>query len=118
MPQRGYRMPVNLLNYLERYSKEHNVGKNISVVENYSALKVKISEHEELQTFVNNSQDQELKDIALLDIEDVNIDIEQIVETVRDVLGGLSQHDRNIVSAVSLHDDICDSVLLSAGREI
>ena len=118
MTQRGYRMPVNLLTYLEKYSEGHNPGRNVSVVENYTALKAKISEHEELQTFVNNSQDQELKDIALLDIEDVRTDIEQMVESVRDVLGKLSQSDRNTGPGFSLDDDICDSFLLSAGREV
>ena len=61
-------------------------------MENYKALKVKLSECEELQTFVNNSEDKELRDIAVLDIEDVTKDIEKIVDSVRDELGPLSQH--------------------------
>ena len=82
-----YRMPVNFLNYLEKYTEEHNPRKNPSIVQNYKALKEKLSECEELQTFVNNSEDKELRDIAVLDIEDVSKDIEQIVDAVRDELG-------------------------------
>ena len=59
-------------------------------MENYKALKAKLSECEELQTFVNNSEDKELRDIAALDIEDVTRDIEQIVDSVRDELGWLA----------------------------
>ena len=83
-------MPVNFLNYLEKYTLEHNPSKNPSIVENYKALKAKLSECEELQTFVNNSEDKELRDIAALDIEDVTKDIEQIVDSVRDELGWLA----------------------------
>ena len=86
------RMPVNFMNYLEKYTEEHNPSKSPSIVENYKALKRKLSECEELQTFVNNSEDKELRDIAALDIEDVSKDIEQIVDSVRDELGWLSQH--------------------------
>ena len=85
-------MPVNFMNYLEKYTEEHNPNKSPSIVENYKALKRKLSECEELQTFVNNSEDKELRDIAALDIEDVSKDIEQIVDSVRDELGWLSQH--------------------------
>ena len=83
-------MPVNFMNYLEKYTEEHNPNKSPSIVENYKALKRKLSECEELQTFVNNSEDKELRDIAALDIEDVSKDIEQIVDSVRDELGWLS----------------------------
>ena len=83
-------MPVNFMNYLEKYMEEHNPSKSPSIVENYKALKRKLSECEELQTFVNNSEDKELRDIAALDIEDVTRDIEQIVDSVRDELGWLA----------------------------
>ena len=86
----SYRMPVNFLNFLEKYSLEHNPSKSPSIVENYKVLKEKLSECEELQSFVDNSEDKELRDIAVLDIEDVNKDIEQIVDSVRDELGWLS----------------------------
>ena len=61
-------MPVNFMNYLEKYTEEHNPNKSPSIVENYKALKRKLSECEELQTFVNNSEDKELRDVAALDI--------------------------------------------------
>ena len=93
-----YRMPVNFLNYLEKYTQEHNSSKSPSIVENYKALKEKLSECEELQTFVNSSEDKELRDMAVLDIEEVSKDIEQIVDTVRDELGKLSQcHNHTII---------------------
>ena len=92
----SYRMPVNFLNYLEKYTQEHNPRKSPSIVENYKALKEKLSECEELQTFVSNSEDKELREIAELDIEDVYRDIEQIVDSVRDELGRLSCHNLTI----------------------
>jgi len=79
-------MPVHLLNYLDKYTTEHNPNKNVSVVENYKALKRKISECEELQTFVRSSQDKELTDLAVQDIEDVSNEIQHIVDSVRDEL--------------------------------
>ena len=90
-------MPVNFMNYLEKYTEEHNPSKSPSIVENYKALKRKLSECEELQTFVNNSEDKELRDMAVLDIEEVNKEIEQIVDTVRDELGKLSQWHNNTI---------------------
>ena len=88
---RYYRMPTNLLTFLERITADHNPSKSLSVVESYKVLKEKISEHEELQTFINTTQDKELKELAVLDIEEVSTDIDNIVESVRDELGGLSQ---------------------------
>ena len=115
----SYRTPVNFLNYLEKYTEEHNPNKSPSIVENYKALKAKLSECEELQTFVNNSEDKELRDIAALDIEDVTRDIEQIVDSVRDELGWLavtsSFCQAPLISLLQYcydaRDDYCDSSL-------
>ena len=120
-------MPANLLNYLDRYSKEHNPSKNLSVVESFKTLREKISECEELQTFVSSNHDKELTDIAVQDIEAVSNDIQHIVDSVRDELGGLSQLDLNIALCPCISqvpgvfcpdEDLCDSVLLSAEREV
>ena len=114
------------MNYLEKYTEEHNPNKSPSIVENYKALKEKLSECEELQSFVNNSEDKELRDIAMLDIEDVSKDIEQIVDSVRDELGWLSVTISTLFCQVSLLSStammslmiIVTAACLSAGREV
>ena len=122
----SYRMPVNFLNYLEKYTQEHNPRKSPSIVENYKSLKEKLSECEELQTFVSNSEDKELREIAELDIEDVYRDIEQIVDSVRDELGWLSVTISTFFCQVSLLSSrammslmiIVTAACLSAQREV
>jgi len=110
----SYRMPVNFLNYLEKYTQEHNPRKSPSIVENYKSLKEKLSECEELQTFVSNSEDKELREIAELDIEDVYRDIEQIVDSVRDELASHISSTAIMLSLMVIVTAAC----LSARREV
>ena len=82
---RFYRLPPNLNNFLEKHSQEYN--KNEEIVNSHNIIKNKISEYGELKTFIDSSDDEELKEIASSDLENIAESIESEVKTIRDELG-------------------------------
>ena len=66
---RYYRLPPNLTSFLDDYSREYKNNQNATVIESYKSIKSKVSEYEELISFIDTSTDKELVEIAELDWE-------------------------------------------------
>ena len=83
---RNYRLPPNLFKFLDSYSNEYNRDKNPLVVDSYEHLKTKIEEYEDLEKFMNSSEDAELKEIAKLDLEQTSLAIDEEISTIKQEL--------------------------------
>jgi len=88
---RHYRLPPNFVSYLERYSQDYN-NKECEVVQCFTVLKTKLSEHEELKTMLK-SGDEEFTEMAAADMEAVSDTIEELVEEISYQLVPAEKHD-------------------------
>jgi len=83
---RYYRLPPNLTSFLDDYSQEYKKNQNTTVIESYKSIKSKVSEYEELRSFIGTSTDKELVEIAELDLESISEFIDNEVNVIKEEL--------------------------------
>ena len=83
---RYYRLPPNLTSFLDDYSREYKNNQNATVIESYKSIKSKVSEYEELRSFLDTSTDKELVEIAELDLESISEFIDNEVNVIKEEL--------------------------------
>ena len=83
---RYYRLPPNLTSFLDDYSQEYKKNQNTTVIESYKSIKSKVSEYEELRSFMGTSTDKELVEIAELDLESISEFIDNEVNVIKEEL--------------------------------
>ena len=92
-PVRYYRLPSNLTKFLDDYTQEYKQNQNPTVIESYKSIKSKVSEYEELKSFIDSSRDRELVEIAELDLESISELIAQEVAVIKDELVTPEKYD-------------------------
>ena len=90
---RYYRLPSNLTKFLDEYSQEYKQNQNPTVIESYKSIKSKVSEYEELKSFIDSSRDRELVEIAEFDLESISELIVQEVAVIKDELVTPEKYD-------------------------
>ena len=83
---RYYRLPPNLTSFLDDYSREYKNNQNATVIESSKSIKSKVSEYEELRSFLDTSTDKELVEIAELDLESISEFIDNEVNVIKEEL--------------------------------
>jgi len=89
--KRSYRLPPNLVQYLDKFSQDYN-NKDSLVVERFQLLKSNLAEFDELET-MKKSSDKELAEMAAADMEAVGETIEELVDEITYELVPPEQHD-------------------------
>ena len=91
---RNYRMPPNLVSYLDNYCKDYN-NHDSSLVNSFDQLKGKLAEHAELETMKEKTSDKELAEMAAIDMDDVSDNIDELVDEISLQLG--EERARNFI---------------------
>ena len=98
-PVRYYRLPPNLTSFLDDYSREYKNNQNATVIESYKSIKSKVSEYEELRSFIDTSTDKELVEIAELDMESISEFIDNEVNVIKEELIVPAKYDAEDAAA-------------------